>query len=121
MARKSTARRHKVAVHQQRLLSKKSGGGVVVQILLKKHKETGNTEDHRCRAQTRMKDALYVPFRTGRCPAPSGAQQQAETSGVQEHTSTVHRCLVRGGPSGGTVHKNPHLNLKMRPNDLTVH
>ena len=86
MERLSTATRHKVVLlHQQGLSQTKSSKqtGVsrcAVQALLKKHKETGNVEDHRRSGRPRKlsaADEKYIslfPFEMGRCQAVPSAQ-----------------------------------------------
>ncbi|KAG2468769.1 GNPAT acyltransferase, partial [Polypterus senegalus] len=95
MARLSTATRHKVVIlHQQGLsqtkISKQTGvSRCAVQALLKKHKETGNTEDHRRSGQPRKLGAAderhikLITLRNRKMSSSAITSELAETSGTQ--------------------------------------
>ena len=119
MARLSTATRHKVVLlHQQGLSQTKSSEqtGVsrcAVQALLKKHKETGNVEDHRHSGRPRKLSAAdekyikLISLRNRKMSSSAIRSELAETSGTHVHPSTVRRSLIRSGLHGRVAAKKP--------------
>ena len=121
MARLSTATRHKVVLlHQEGLsqtkISKQTGvSRCAVQALLKKHKETGNVEDHRRSGRPRKLSAAdekyikLISFRNRKMSSTAISSELAETSGTHVHPSTVRRSLIRSGLHGRVAAKKPYL------------
>lgn len=101
----------------QAKISKQTGvSGYAVQAVLKKHKETGNIEDHRRSGWPRKLGAaderqiMLTSLQNRKMSSSALSSELAETSGTKVHPSTVWRSPARIGLHGRIVAKKPYLH-----------
>lgn len=132
MARLRAATRHRVVIlyqpcfSQMKISKQTEVSRCDVQALLKKHKETGNTEDHRRSGRSRKVSATdergikLITLRNRKMHSSAISSDLSETSVTQQHPSTVRRSLARSCFDGRVAAIKPYLDVETRPSESSI-